>query len=278
MDSIVLWQHKWSADLFIPTYLFFGGLTAGVVFVACLADLLSAKFPRLASLSRSAAIAAVPLLGLAGFFLTVHLGKPERGLGFPLFFTNYESWMTRGGWIVATDAPIVLVYAALWYFRVFPQARRLLAILGLPAQVLLSLYTGMLLSGAGFVPLWSKEYLPLLFLSSALTTGTAAAGLILVLAKRLAGEAGEDSRATLRWLSLAVTVLLLVELYRFALSLTIWQWARRTRRLPRPYPREASTRRQAASLPINISPAATVISGSYFTAAQRKSAGNSAGG
>jgi formate-dependent nitrite reductase membrane component NrfD len=213
MDSIVLWQHKWSADLFIPTYLFLGGLTAGVVFVACLADLLSAKFPRLESLSRSAAIAAVPLLGLAGVFLTIHLGKPERGLGFPLFFTNYESWMTRGGWIFGTDSAIVLVYAALWYFRVFPEARRLLAILGLPAQVLLSLYTGMLLSGAGFVPLWSKEFLPLLFLSSALTTGTAAAGLILIVAKRLSGDGSEDSRATLRWLSVAVTVLLLVELY-----------------------------------------------------------------
>jgi hypothetical protein len=120
MDPIVLWQHKWSQDLFVPTYLFTGGLTAGLFIVAALADFLSLLSRRLAALSRGAALAAVPVLGVAGFTLTVHLGKPERGLGFPLFFTNYNSWMTRGGWIVAAASLVVVAYAALWYFRVWP--------------------------------------------------------------------------------------------------------------------------------------------------------------
>jgi formate-dependent nitrite reductase membrane component NrfD len=213
VEPIVLWQHKWSADLFIPTYLFFGGLTAGVVLVACVADLLSIKFRRLEILARAAAITAVPLLAVAGFFLTVHLGKPERGLGFPLFFTNYESWMTRGGWIVGTDAPIVVVYAALWYFRVLPGLRRILSIFGIPAQIMLSIYTGLLLSGAGFVPLWSQKFLPLLFLNSALTTGVAASGLIVLAAWPFLGIRGEDPTAMLRWIGVVLVALILIELY-----------------------------------------------------------------
>ncbi len=213
MEPIVLWQHKWSADLFVPTYLFLGGLTAGVMLVACVADLISIKFQRLEALSRAVAITAVPLLALAGFFLTVHLGKPERGLGFPLFFTNYESWMTRGGWVVGTDAPIVVVYAALWYFGVFPGLRRILALFGIPAQILLAMYTGLLLSGAGFVPLWSERFLPLLFLNSALTTGVAASGLIVLITWPFLGLGGEDTRPILRWIGAALILLILVELY-----------------------------------------------------------------
>jgi formate-dependent nitrite reductase membrane component NrfD len=212
MESIVLWQHKWSADIFIPTYLFFGGLTAGVLLVACVTDLLSIKFRRLETLSRLAGISAVPLLALAGFFLTIHLGKPERGLGFPLFFTNYNSWMTRGGWIVGTDAPIVIVYASLWYFRVLPGLRRVLALLGIPAQIMLAMYTGFLLSGAEFVPLWSSKFLPLLFLNSGLTTGVAASGLILLVAwwcRRLDDNPG----VVLRWLNIALVLLILLELF-----------------------------------------------------------------
>ena len=213
MDPIVLWQHKWSADLFIPTYLFLGGLTAGVVFVACVADLLSIRFPRLEPLSRVSAISGVPLLALAGFFLTIHLGKPERGLGFPLFFTNYNSWMTRGGWIFGAAALIVVVYAALWFFLALPRIRRLIAVLGLPAQLFLAMYTGLLLSGASYVPLWSEKYLPTLFMTSGLTTGTAAVGLIFLLARPFMARADENPRFVLRWVGVALVFLIVVELF-----------------------------------------------------------------
>ena len=213
MDPIVLFQHKWSQDLFIPTYLFLGGLTAGVFIVAALADLLSIKLKRFEYLSRLAAFTAVPLLALAGFFLTVHLGKPERGLGFPLFFTNYNSWMTRGGWVVGAAAPLVVFYAALWYFRVLPGFRRLLAVVGLPLLGFFAMYTGFLLSGTWFVPLWSRQYLPVLFFSSGLTTGVAFAGLVFLLAWPFVARPGDSSRWVLRWAGAALLLLLLVEGY-----------------------------------------------------------------
>lgn len=213
MDPIVLWQHKWSADLFIPTYLFLGGLTAGVFIVAALADLLGVKFRRFESVSRIAALAAVPILALAGFFLTVHLGKPERGLGFPFFFTNYNSWMTRGGWVVGASAPLLILYAALWYFRVYPRLRRMLAVIGIPLLTFFAMYTGLLLSGAWYVPLWSGEYLPTLFLTSGLTTGVAAVGLIALLSWPFFGQTREDPGLVLRWVGFVLLLLITVELY-----------------------------------------------------------------
>lgn len=213
MDSIVLFQHKWSQDLFIPTYLFLGGLTAGLFIVAALADLLSIKFRRFELISRLAALTAVPLLTLTGFFLTFHLGKPERGFGFTVFFTNYNSWMTLGGWVVGVGAPLVVLYAALWYFRVFPGFRRTLAVIGLPLLGFFAMYTGFLLSGALFVPLWSRAYLPTLFLTSGLTTGVAAAGFIFLLAWPFLAQKGDDSRWMLRWVGAVLCLLILVELY-----------------------------------------------------------------
>lgn len=213
MEPIVLWQHKWSHGPYVPAYLFFGGLTAGIFIVAVIADLIGVLSRRSATVSRLAAYLAVPILGLAGFFLTVHLGKPERGLGFPVFFTNYNSWMTRGGWVVAAGSLFVIAYAALWYFRVVPSLRRVLGVVGIPVLAFLALYTGLLLSGAGYVPLWSREYLPLLFLNSGLTTGLAAAGLIFILAWPFLGERGLDPRPAVRWLGLALVLLIAVELY-----------------------------------------------------------------
>lgn len=212
MEPLVLWQHKWSHGPYVPAYLFFGGLTAGIFIVAVIADLIGIWSRRAATVSRLAAYLAVPVLGLAGFFLTVHLGKPERGLGFMVFFTNYNSWMTRGGWIVAIGSIFVIAYAALWWFRLAP-ARRIVGVIGIPALAGLAVYTGLLLSGAWYVPLWSQDYLPLLFLNSGLTTGVAAAGLIFILAWPFLGERGLDPRPAVRWLGLALVLLIAVELY-----------------------------------------------------------------
>jgi formate-dependent nitrite reductase membrane component NrfD len=213
MEPIVLFQHKWSGDLFIPTYLFLGGLTAGLFVVAALADLLSIRFRRAELLARLTAYTAIPVLALAGFFLTFHLGKPERGFGFPLFFTNYNSWMTRGGWVVGAGAPIVALYAALWYFRVFPALRRVLAVVGLAPLAFFAMYTGYLLSGTWFVPLWSGPYLPTLFLTSGLTGGVAAAGFVYLLLWPFLGDRGEHPRPILRWLGALLALLILLELY-----------------------------------------------------------------
>lgn len=218
MEPIVLMQTKWSGTLYVPLYLFFGGLASGMFIVAAVADLVGIKVERFARLSRVVAIAAIPILALAGFFLTSHLGKPERGFAFPVFFTNYESWMTRGGWVVGSAAPFIVAYAALWWFGVLPGIRRTLAVVGIPFGAGMAMYTGALLGGAGFVPLWSMKYLPLLFLNSGLTTGVAAAGFTAALVWPWLKEPRDNARPVIAWLSVALIVMIgleLLELYAF---------------------------------------------------------------
>jgi formate-dependent nitrite reductase membrane component NrfD len=198
MDSIILWQQKWGLTFHIPWYLFLGGLAGGTMTVAALTELLAGSRERFRNFSRAAAYVTVPAIIIGGLSLTFHLGKPERGLAFPLFFTNYQSWMTIGGWILGAFAPLSIAYAAAWYFNLGRTVRVALAVLGAPMGVLMSLYTGFLLSAAfvvpgsrWYVPLWDSTYLPMLFVFSGISTGVAASGLGALLAGRFArGFAG----------------------------------------------------------------------------------------
>ena len=213
MEPIVLWQTQWSHSPYVPLYLFFGGLTAGLFIVAVLADLVGIKWKRFETLSKIAGYSALVTLGLAGFFITVHLGKPERGMAFPVFFTNYGSWMTWGGWIVGASGGLLALYDGLWYFSARSKIRRVVGVIGIPFLAMLAVYTGLLLSGAGFVPLWSQKFLPVLFLNAGMTTGLAAAGLIFLLAWPFLGPGDEDSRRIVRWVSMAIVVFIVLELY-----------------------------------------------------------------
>jgi formate-dependent nitrite reductase membrane component NrfD len=222
MDTIVFLQDKWSHNPLVALYLFFGGLAAGMFIVAAIADFAGVLSRRALAAARIIGLSVIPILALAGIFLTVHLGKPERGLGFPLFFTNYNSWMTRGGWILGASAPLVLLYAALWFFRVLPSLRRIIAAIGIPVLAILAIYTGYLLGGAWYVPLWSREYLPPLFLTSALNTGLAAAGLVTLFAWPWFGFRGLELRPLIRWMGIALVLLVAFEsweLYRFVRDL-----------------------------------------------------------
>lgn len=213
MEPIILWQTKWSYSLHVPLYLFFGGLTAGMFVVAVVADLLERRCRGAQLLSKITAYSTIATLALAGFFLTAHLGKPERGLAFPLFFTNYGSWMTRGGWIVGAGSLLVLLYAALWYRGGAVWMRRFVGLVGVPVLVMLGVYTGLLLSRGTFVPLWSSKYLPVLFLNSGVTTGLAASGLLCLIALWMRRTHSQAEQEVVRWVSMAVGLFILLELF-----------------------------------------------------------------
>lgn len=236
MEPIVLWQHKWGLTFNIPWYLFLGGLAGGTMTCAALADLLAGTREQFRSFSRISAYLTPPVIIIGGLFLTFHLGKPERGFAFPLFFTNYESWMTIGGWVVGAFAPLSIAYAAAWYFGFSRPVRLGMAALSVPLGVLMSLYTGFLLSAAWmvpgdrwFVPLWDKKYLPVLFVLSGLSTGLATCGLAALVAGRfrqgLAGpKMAEDVWSVAKLASLADVATILAEgawVYLFLASLAV---------------------------------------------------------
>ena len=235
MESIILMNSKWGNDIFVPMYLFFGGLSGGLFVIAVAADLLGYNFKQFQKFSRMTSYLVLPVLALAGAFIAFHLGKPERGILFPLYFKNFDSWLVIGGWSVGLAVPLVAAYAALWYYKVDATIRRVLGAIAFPILGFVSYYTGLLLSGAKFVPLWSQEYLPYLFLNSGVLTGLAGSGLMFVLyqnyessknsSQSYAGPVGlatgnvsvhstksEESSGVLRIIGYAIIFFVLIEL------------------------------------------------------------------
>ena len=213
MESIILMNSKWGNDIFVPMYLFFGGLSGGLFVIAVATDLLGIKFKQFEKFSRLTSFLVLPVLALAGAFIAFHLGKPERGILFPFFFKNYNSWLVIGGWTVGLAVPLVAAYAALWYYKIDATIRRVLGVIAFPILGFVSFYTGLLLSGAKFVPLWSQEYLPYLFLNSGVLTGLAGSGLMFVLYQTYGSSKSEDSSGVLRIIGYAIIFFVLVELF-----------------------------------------------------------------
>jgi len=184
MQEIVIASTMWGRNFMIPLYLFFGGLTAGLGIVAVVADLLEGRYKACNALSKLAIYAAFPAWVLGSIFVIFHLGRPFRGLFFPLYFSNYGSWMTYGGWAMGLGGPFIVVYGVLRHFDLYPLWRRAIGLIGIPLMLWIAFNTAMLLSAATRVPLWSRSYLPALFINSGLLTGVAGAGLLLILAAR----------------------------------------------------------------------------------------------
>ena len=213
MESIILMNSKWGNDIFVPMYLFFGGLSGGLFVIAVAADLLGYNIKQFQKFSKMTSYLVLPVLALAGAFIAFHLGKPERGILFPFFFKNYNSWLVIGGWTVGLAIPLVAAYAALWYYKIDATIRRVLGVIAFPILGFVSFYTGLLLSGAKFVPLWSQEYLPYLFLNSGVLTGLAGSGLMFVLYQTYGSSKSEDSSGVLRIIGYAIIFFVLVELF-----------------------------------------------------------------
>ena len=220
MESIILMNSKWGNDMFVPMYLFFGGLSGGLFVVAVAADLIGIKLKQFENFSKITAVLCLPVLALAGAFIAFHLGKPERGILFPFFFKNYSSWLVIGGWSVGLAIPLVVSYAAMWHFRVNQTYRRIVGVIGMPLLGFVSFYTGLLLSGAMFVPLWSMKFLPYLFLNSGVLTGLAGSGLVYILYQAFftqnvsqePASGSEDSSKIISILGYAILVFIFIEL------------------------------------------------------------------
>jgi formate-dependent nitrite reductase membrane component NrfD len=156
----------------IALYIFLGGVASGALITAATALLLGRE-PKVV---RAGAYLAPALLIAGSALLLLDLAGVKamlRALLVPLTFTNLTtSWMARGAWILLATLLVALAFAySLAKGRRYSGA---LALLALPLGVATALYTGLLLKGARFVPLWNSGELPLLFLTSALTTGIAA--------------------------------------------------------------------------------------------------------
>ena len=184
------WEWPIAIDLWVA------GMAGGAYFAAFLIDRMSGRKHPL--LPKIAMFLGVPLVLLGSLLLVVDLGEQLRAWH---LFTRFRagSAMSMGSWILLLYALIGVVMIALWWSKSFePEEVRLTVLSGLasvirPAAralgvlswiafvlaVLLMAYTGVLLSASN-QPLWASTFLlPVLFVTSAILTGTALLVLVL---------------------------------------------------------------------------------------------------
>jgi formate-dependent nitrite reductase membrane component NrfD len=216
----------WSWE--IPTYLFLGGLTAGIMFFAAALVLLRKEKDHPFAANRLALWGPVVLsIGMGALFLDL-----EHKLYVWRFYTTFQptSPMSWGSWVLVLIYPVSLLQigsslrtgyprlAALvddfgWGRRLLDlceRYRRPVAIWALMLAVALGIYTGILLSAFSARPFWNTGYLGPLFLVSGLSSAAA----LVILASKSRQEQHLFTRVDLGLviIELAIIALLLVNL------------------------------------------------------------------
>jgi polysulfide reductase chain C len=184
-------EHHWG--WLVAIYLFLGGMGAGSFLMAAVVELTGMRYrQKYCPTALVGAGVSGPLILIGTVLLIFDLGaglrEPWRIL---LMFTNFQSVMTWGIWILTLFLPIAFVYGILEVMHVYPQIlawarkrlaflpetlpyrrlKRVLAVVGGVLAIGTAIYTGVLLSVIQAVPLWNTPVLPALFLVSAISTG-----------------------------------------------------------------------------------------------------------
>ncbi|GAB7087106.1 NrfD/PsrC family molybdoenzyme membrane anchor subunit [Marinifilum fragile] len=178
--------HVWHWE--IPTYLFLGGLAAGLMFFAALYTIRNKENEYKTAVRIAPMLAPIALvLGLIALFLDLH-----HKLYFWRLYTTIrlESPMSWGAWTLMVVTPISIIWTAMhikdlfpkwnWKFDVieelmefFHKQKRTLAWIMLISSAILGIYTGILFSAFNARPLWNTSILGPLFLASGLSAGAA---------------------------------------------------------------------------------------------------------
>ena len=177
-------HYDWGLPLAID--LFAAGLGAAIFMVAVAANLAGGRRYRRIS-TTGALIAPWPVI-LGVLLLIVDLGKPLRfwemmlrrsheTLGVESIMFKIGSTMSLGTWLLIVfvlGSLLYMVVAILAYpFKWAEKLQKVLGVIGLPVALLVTIYTGVLLS-ATTNSIWGSWLLPIVFVASAMVTGVAA--------------------------------------------------------------------------------------------------------
>ena len=171
--------HAWHWPISID--LFFGGLAAGLLFIAALFYLIG-KEKEMPAAVKIAPIVA-PMGIVIAFLCLFYFWR--------LYMTfRLESPMSFGSWVLLFITPLSFLWVFSFWRELYPnfifnyrwivaienfsiRYRKEIAILLLPLALSLGVYTGILLSAFNARPLWNNAILGPLFLTSGLTTASA---------------------------------------------------------------------------------------------------------
>lgn len=212
--TLLFTEFRWLSadywDLSIPVYLYFAAVAGGAYLAGA-----SACFVRSRQSAESGGIAgeiarwgfmvAVGSAAIAGLAVLSHLAVVYRAILFPVYLTNFNSWITIGTWILVILAVLSVISLLFQLFgerasrdssasgwprvivakigvldwidrtvdRVRPPAVASAVLYGIGSLfALATMYTGFELAIVETVPMWNQMVLiPLLFLTSGIAAG-----------------------------------------------------------------------------------------------------------
>jgi formate-dependent nitrite reductase membrane component NrfD len=164
----------------IALYLFLGGVGGGAYATAAVAEYLARRYENKGyeAIARAGGYLGLSVLIVGSVVLLLDLGDPIRGILVPISYINPSSWMAVGAWLLLFLIILGLGYVYAWRKGTPGDTRYRLALVNGLLGIGVAAYTGFLLKGAPFVPLWHTNLLPLLFTVSAMSTGLAGACLL----------------------------------------------------------------------------------------------------
>lgn len=172
-------QHEWRWE--IAVYLYLAGMGAGSFVIGSMivwfgSHLLTPKtwdfWNHSIHLSRAAVLWGPLLVAVGAPFLVLDLGKKLK------FYTAClnprTSWLARGFLILSAFIVVGLVILGINALTgaVRTPLWTVLEVIGVIFAFATAIYTGVLLKSIKYVPIWNTPLLPLLFLTSALSTGS----------------------------------------------------------------------------------------------------------
>jgi formate-dependent nitrite reductase membrane component NrfD len=197
--NAITYPHLNIWDWTIGMYLFLGGLTAGVMIISATLQLREKSITSTGDRARACYLGPILsflMINIGVFFVFIDITKKINAFWFYLHF-NPTSPMSWGAWGVGIIIPLTFIWGiasledkhlpfiAKWkvlveIFHKFILYRLVLARINLSLGIFLGIYTGILLSFFVARPLWNNALLPILFMASGLSAGTA---LLIIIAK-----------------------------------------------------------------------------------------------
>jgi formate-dependent nitrite reductase membrane component NrfD len=199
-------MHEFNWGLLIVVYLFLGGLSAGLFFASGLANYLKVDDkPIYARVARMGALLAPWPVAIGSGLLILDLGNWFRFYKLFMHF-RWESPMSIGSWLLTVFTGIAFLYLYSWLteaertaiFAKVPASWKLvhrlnvdisswrdrLGMLGFPFSIGVGIYTGVLLGAVSARPFWNTNLVAQMFLFSALSSGSAALLLAMLLDRK----------------------------------------------------------------------------------------------
>ena len=253
MEGTIFVFWNWT----VAVYLFVAGVSAGAFSISALAFFLGEK--RYEEITRIGAyIAPFPLI--LGILLLIY--DLERPYLFWKLMTTFQGYsvMSLGSWLLLVFSILTFIYLYLWLPNRFDlvdllrsaarrwgtekfsqrmETNRILAklhrsnlnglrawvgLIGIPVSLLVGIYTGVLLGALVARPFWNNPMLPMLFLVSALKTGTASICLIGCFIMGFGGmsrERMETNKFVIHSIDFILVVLMIITIMLFIFGLYV---------------------------------------------------------